>query len=121
MNLEERWALYRGTQAPCGYDYTPGDEHIFRDAWNLAITAAAASLPDNWCDSLLTGPKGIPIPAGCPDVEKLIRGIGARIKAMHAEPLQQGGAPGDQHFKPCTHNHRILGGACAECGQVEER
>ena len=37
--IDEQFAAYRARQEPCGYDYHPGDEHIFRDAWNLATTA----------------------------------------------------------------------------------
>lgn len=40
-SLEERWAKYRSTQAQSGYDYMPGDEHIFADAWNMALEEAA--------------------------------------------------------------------------------
>lgn len=78
--FKARWEAYQREQSHGGYEYTPGDEHIFLDAWNLAIKAAAASIPDNWCDSLLTGPKGITGAVDCPAVEKLLRGIKARIE-----------------------------------------
>lgn len=86
-DFEARWVAYRQEQSHGGYEYHPGDEHIFRDAWNLAIAAAAASLPDNWCDSLLTGPKGIKVPADYPNVEKLLRGARERIEGMKQPPV----------------------------------
>lgn len=42
--------------------------------------ADAAKIPTNWLDPLLTGPKGITIPAGCPDIEKLLRSIKEAIE-----------------------------------------
>lgn len=53
-------------------------------AWDAALAAVAAALPDNWCDSLLTGPKGIQVPAGCPDIEKLLNGVRARVRELRA-------------------------------------
>lgn len=39
-------------------------------------------VPTNWCDSLLTGPKGIGQPPwDCRDIEKLLRGVQDRIRA----------------------------------------
>jgi hypothetical protein len=43
--------------------------------------ACLDEIPTNWCDSLLTGPNGIDIPAGCPDIEKLLQAIAAAIRA----------------------------------------
>lgn len=42
MTFKERWEAYQREQSHGGYEYHPGDEHIFRDAWNLAVDAATA-------------------------------------------------------------------------------
>ena len=51
-------------------------------AYNAGVEASVASVPTNWCDSLLTGPEGITIPATCPHIEGLLAGVGERIKAL---------------------------------------
>ena len=53
-----------------------------------------ALVPTNWCDPLLTGKDGLgPQPWGCPQIEKLLRGIKARIDAAERERLMD--AKGD--------------------------
>lgn len=62
------------------------------DRWEAArlLEADAAerqrmvdAVPTNWLDPLLTGDKGIgPPPYDCPAIEKLLRGIKARIAAI---------------------------------------
>lgn len=46
-----------------------------------ALNMAAAAIPTNWCDELLSG-KGTSIPLDCPGVERLLNGIKARILAL---------------------------------------
>lgn len=36
-------------------------------------------VPTTWLDPLLTGPGAIKVPAGCPDIEKLLNNIRLRI------------------------------------------
>lgn len=44
---------------------------------------AVEAVPTNWCDSLLTGLGGIGKPPwNCPEVEKLLLGVAARIRAI---------------------------------------
>lgn len=38
-----------------------------------------ACVPDTWLDSLLSGPKAIPMPAGCQDIQRLCNEIRSRI------------------------------------------
>lgn len=48
-------------------------------------------LPTNWVDNLLSGDDGITIPADCPQIEKLIHGIKARLRrhfGLTDEPAQ---------------------------------
>ena len=40
-DFEARWEAYQRRQSEGGYVFFPGDEHIFRDAWNMAIEEAA--------------------------------------------------------------------------------
>ncbi len=48
--------------------------------------AAAASVPTNWVDPLLTGPSGMgPPPWGCLEVEPLLNGVRERIAALSVE------------------------------------
>lgn len=65
-------------------------------AWDAALDGVVAALPDNWCDALLTGTKGINIPAMCPDIEKLIRGIERRVLELRATAQSELHAEGDQ-------------------------
>lgn len=60
-------------------------EQKLRDSFK----SAAACVPTNWCDSLLTGPDAA-LPHGsheygCADVERLLRAIKARIEQWEAE------------------------------------
>lgn len=41
MTFRERWEAYQREQSKHGYTFVPGDEHIFRDAWNAACEACA--------------------------------------------------------------------------------
>lgn len=60
---------------------------LIRDALTTAyntgkvegVTEAAKCIPTNWCDSLLTGPDGIKVPATCADIEKLLHGVAEAI------------------------------------------
>jgi hypothetical protein len=46
---------------------------------------ALDAVPTNWCDELLTGPNGIGQPPyTCPDIERLLRGVRARVTAALA-------------------------------------
>ena len=49
---------------------------------NLIIEECAKCVPMNWCDALLTGDKADPTPLTCRGVEKLLRGIQVRIRAL---------------------------------------
>jgi hypothetical protein len=40
MKLIERWEAYKRIQSMSGYTFVPGDELIYRDAWNAAVEAA---------------------------------------------------------------------------------
>jgi len=52
-------------------------------AADRALEAAAASLPTNWLDPMLTGPKAVKERfADCRDVEAVLHGCTARIRAM---------------------------------------
>jgi len=42
-------------------------------------------IPSNWCDPLLTGPRGIAVPAGCPDIERLLNAIRAKVTQVFQE------------------------------------
>jgi hypothetical protein len=45
-----------------------------------------ACIPNNWCDSLLTGPKGVIHLSPCPEIEALLNGVRERIKALYLHP-----------------------------------
>jgi hypothetical protein len=53
---------------------------------NLVIDECAACIPTNWCDSLLVGPDASKIPMDCRGVERLLRGIQDRIRALKPGP-----------------------------------
>src|SRR5579872_6368876 len=51
---------------------------------------ALDAIPTNWCDPLLSGPGAIKIPAGCPDIEKLLLGVRERVRrAVSATPANE--------------------------------
>ena len=52
---------------------------------NIEILGA---IPNNWCDSLLTGPERVgDLPYDSPQVEKLLDGVRKRIKAiLYSQP-----------------------------------
>ena len=57
------------------------------------IQDAAACVPTNWCDSLLTGPEGIGLPPyDCPKIERLLRGVQERIKALSTRAAAEAAA-----------------------------
>jgi hypothetical protein len=62
---------------------SPAPPQPGRDA---VIEECAKAMPTNWCDSLLTGPKASKIPVDCHGVERLLRGIQDRIRALTGEP-----------------------------------
>lgn len=43
-DLRAVFQQYQREQSQGGYTFVPGDEHIFRDAWNLAIEAAISRI-----------------------------------------------------------------------------
>ncbi len=49
-----------------------------------ALAEAVAAIPTTWLDPLLSGSDSIKIPAGCPDIEKLLLGIKACIQEIEA-------------------------------------
>ena len=42
-------------------------------------------IPTNWCDPLLTGPDAVIKESPCPEIEKLLKGVQARIRAAFPE------------------------------------
>ncbi len=46
----------------------------------LLAEALIACIPTTWLDPLLSGDTSIKVPAGCPDIEKLLNGIRARMR-----------------------------------------
>lgn len=46
------------------------------------VEECAKAVPTNWTDHLLTGPSADPTPLNCRGVEKLLRGIQDRIRAL---------------------------------------
>lgn len=52
------------------------------EARKVAIEECAKAVPTNWCDSLLTGPKGERVPLSAGGVERLLRGIQDRIRTL---------------------------------------
>jgi hypothetical protein len=49
---------------------------------NAIIDECARAVPTNWCDPLLTGPQASKTPLDGDGVEKLLRGIQDRIRAL---------------------------------------
>jgi predicted RNA-binding Zn-ribbon protein involved in translation (DUF1610 family) len=45
----------------------------------------AKAIPDNWCDSLLTGKGAAKIPMDCPGIERLLKGVAKRIRSLKTE------------------------------------
>jgi hypothetical protein len=43
------------------------------------------SIPSTWLDPLLSGPGGIKIPAGCPDIERLLNNIRVRVSRFRGD------------------------------------
>ena len=43
--------------------------------------ACADLIPTNWLDPILSGKGAIKLPAGCPEIETLLREIGRRIRS----------------------------------------
>lgn len=57
------------------------------------MLAVIRAVPDNWLDSLLTGPNavvGAP-PYGCPDIEALCKAIRERIRTVFGDLRQESG------------------------------
>lgn len=49
---------------------------------NAVIEECAKLVPTSWLDPLLTGPQRTIIDSPCPEIEALLRGIQARIRAL---------------------------------------
>jgi len=56
------------------------------------LEAAKECVPNNWLDSLLTGKDVPPLPWNCPEIERLLNGVRARIAAIASaeHQLQEG-------------------------------
>lgn len=52
------------------------------DACNDLVEQCAAAVPSNWCDHLLSGRDAPKLPLDGPAVERLLRGVAARIREM---------------------------------------
>lgn len=50
-------------------------------ATSAGMERAAMLIPDSWLDPLLTGKDGIMLPAGCPEIEKLLDGLRQAIRS----------------------------------------
>jgi hypothetical protein len=57
-------------------------KHNTEKVRNLAIDDCAKAVPTNWCDPLLTGPQASKTPLDGSGVERLLRGIQDRIRAL---------------------------------------
>lgn len=51
-------------------------------------------IPSNWCDPLLSGHGVPPLPWNCPEIERLLFGIKARLKAACREERRGGNTSG---------------------------
>lgn len=47
------------------------------------------AVPNNWLDPLLTGPTAIKVPAGCPDIERLLNAVRERVRKETKALLQR--------------------------------
>ena len=58
-----------------------------RQAKNIALTKAAACIPNTWLDPLLSGEKKVvgKYPFGCPDIERLLNRIRANILSLKSK------------------------------------
>ena len=52
------------------------------DAYNSLVEDCASCVPANWLDPLLSGNDAPPMPLDCPKVERLLRGVAERIRAL---------------------------------------
>lgn len=52
------------------------------EAYNALVEECAQQVPSNWLDPLLTGKDAPKCPLDEPAVERLLKGITARIRAM---------------------------------------
>lgn len=55
------------------------------DAYNALVEECANQVPSNWLDPLLTGTDAPRPPLNEPSVERLLRGVAARIRAMKVQ------------------------------------
>lgn len=44
------------------------------------VAKVLSAIPNNWLDPLLSGPKGIKVPADCDQIEKLLNGVRERVR-----------------------------------------
>lgn len=71
----------RGAKRPTTRRRVAGNDYA------RGVDAAAAMVPQNWCDPLLTGPRAVLRghgPWGCPDIERLLNTLAAHIRALAA-------------------------------------
>jgi hypothetical protein len=52
------------------------------DAYNSLVEDCASCVPTNWLDPLLTGDGAPKLPLDEPAVERLLRGVAERIRAL---------------------------------------
>jgi hypothetical protein len=50
--------------------------------WAALREAVSDAVPNSWLDDALTGPRGIKVPAVCPDIERLLNVVRARVLAV---------------------------------------
>ena len=93
------------------------------DAVREALESAEKCVPTNWCDELLSGPKAPRGDLKAPDVERLLRGVIDRIRAVKAVlspkpagPMRSGGAAIEQVHQIDTISDRTSGGKPAGDG-----
>ena len=74
-----------GDAIKCLRERAESAEALLTETRTKALEEAAAAVPSNWCDSLLTGPEGVTLPATGLNIEGLLVGVAERIRALKAE------------------------------------
>lgn len=62
----------------------------YRAGYVRAVEDAAKCVPTNWVDHLLTGPEANMKNCDCREIERLLRGVQDRIRAIAAPKAEEG-------------------------------
>ncbi len=82
MTVREEIRALRSTPVQTGEEREIAIASALSEAHAAGREEAENCIPTNWCDPLLSGDGSIKVPAGCPEIEKLLLKIRERIRTL---------------------------------------